>query len=168
MGTAKKVDIRPVNIQPNEWPASITLAIALDDESAAELQVPQADRRSEAGNVTYHGEVTGILLEGSHESTLRAFSLAANGVELERSSAGVHAAKSSGNPQVFLSGTVLLPIAGREPRLHVVKVYVTYAAKAKTPSYSVRVRAFPAPKPGERSGHVMGTLVGSFQLKTAA
>lgn len=175
MGTTSKSkkgqpDTRPLNIQPNEMPAAVTATVLIDGEQQFTLDIDQADKRSEKGNVGYKAEIQGWVLEGNHVDTLKAITVLVNGVQLKMSDAGVHDSQHE-NPTTFRSATIVLPVNGGEPRRYVAKSYVTFSVAKKTPTYSLTVTVYAAPtsSQGERPGHVTGARInGSIVLHQPA
>lgn len=163
----KTVDTRQPNLGTSGLPAELELVVSLEDEVLGTLGIPQNAKLSENGNVTYNGGIQGWVLEGDFDGTLRSIAISAAGTVLTTSSAGVHQSQH-GNPQVFMTGSVSLPVAGSdEDRRYQVKVYVTHSPKKGT--YSISAKAFPLPKTsGPRAPVVRGTLSGAFVLASSA
>lgn len=159
-----KQDNRRPNVQPNSMPAELSLAVSVDGEQLGTLGIPQAEKLSAAGNVTYNGGFRkGWELEGDPRATLAAISFEVNGTPLKASQHGVHDSEN-GNPTVCHTGTVELSVGGGETRRYMVQVYPTFSVKKG--AYSLSVKAFPAP--ALRAGGpaiAKGTRVeGSFQI----
>jgi len=157
-------DTRKPNFQPNAMPTHVTLVAFIEGEEIGEAKIPQNDKLSAAGNVTYKGGITGgWMLDGQPNDTLAALAFNVNGTRLKPSSDGVHQS-SHGNPTIFHGGVVELTDAKTGDRRHTVQVYATYSEKHS--SYSLSVKVFPAPvatgRP--RGPQVVGEVSAGFVL----
>lgn len=103
--TTKQQDNRKPNFQPNSFPAHLTLVISMAGERLGSIKVPQRDKLSANGNVTFGAKIAdGWVLPGTWDNTLPAlgFSLELPDgtiVELSKAASGVHTS-DSGNPTV--------------------------------------------------------------------
>lgn len=160
----KTEDTRALNLQPNAMPATITVTVFSEGVEVGPVTVPQNGKLSDKGNVTFKGGIAGgWVLEGAPIPTLNSLSFVIDGVELTPSAARAHNS-SNGNPTIFHGGTISLPVAGGAPLRHTVQVWTTYSAKYET--YSLSVKAFPAPTGGgrPRGPQVVGQVGGGFHL----
>lgn len=163
----KQEDTRKPNFQPNTMPSHVTVVAFIDGEEIGEAKIPQNDKLSGAGNVTYKGGITGgWMLDGEPNDTLAALAFNVNGVRMKASSDGVHKS-SHGNPTIFHGATIELEDTKAGERRHTVQIYATYSEKHE--SYSLSVKVFPAPvatgRP--RGPQVVGEVSGGFVLLPA-
>lgn len=160
MGAAtKKTDTRKPNNQPNHLGATIALGIILAGVKLGELLIPQGDKLSDKGNITFSGGIRkGWKLVGDNPSAVLAqLSFTANGEALKASQHGVHASEK-GNPTVCHTAVVSLASTSGEPISYMVQVYPTFSV-AKG-SYNLSMRAFPVAL-GVSGPQVVGEIVGS-------
>lgn len=153
--TSKKQDTRKPNLHTSGLPERLALAIFLAGVKLGEVLIPQGDKLSEKGNVTYSGGIRKGWTLGTINpefsdaeraafimDTLRSLGFAINGQTLNVAGTGVHPSEK-GNPTVCHTGVVQLPVEGNgsEPVSYMVQVYPTFS-NAKG-NYNLSVRAFP-------------------------
>lgn len=163
--TRKAQDTRALNFQPNNMPEHIVVVVSTDGEEIGPIAIPQNAKLSDKGNVTFNGGIKGgWVLEGSPNAALASLSFVIGGVELKASSDGVHLS-SNDNPTIFFGGTIQIKaFDAAEPRRFTVQVWATYSVKHE--SYSLSVKAFPAPSATgrPRGPQVVGQVSPGFVL----
>ncbi len=144
VATSKKQDTRKPNLHTSGLPERLVLAIIVAGVKLGEVLIPQGDKLSEKGNVTFSGGIRkGWKLAGEPLTVLNSIAFAINGQVLKMAGSGVHSSEK-GNPTVCHTGVVQLPLEGNgagEPISYMVQVYPTFS-NAKG-SYNLSVRAFP-------------------------
>lgn len=177
MGTpsSKKQDNRKPNFQPNHLPNALAVGISLNGSELATIAVPQRDKLSEAGNVTFGGGLTkraGWQLPGAPVDALNALSFTVtpanvdddgnisrvgDTVEMGKASSGVHKSEK-GNDTVCHMATTALPSTG-DPVNYTVQVYATNVDGAYALSVSGFLKATP-----QASEPIKGVLVSTGNL----
>jgi hypothetical protein len=163
--TSKKQDTRQPNQQPNHLQPTLAAVIGYAGNTGT-VQVPQNDKLSAAGNVTYQGGIRkGWLIDGEPVDVLGTVTAEIEGVVLTRAAAGVHASQA-GNPTVCLTALIPLPSAqADEPVRYQVQVWITYRVKHGDYTLSISGQPFGL-KPGQAGPQVRGDVAG-FELVTA-
>jgi hypothetical protein len=160
MGAAtrsKKQDTRKPNLRPNRLAETISVVISFASKVMVTLAVPQGEKLSEKGNITFQGGIRkGWRLPGSPVEALSALAFEVNGVSLNRSASGVHPS-DAGNTTVFHSAVIEIENSEGEPEPYRVQVYATH--RTKQGDYNLKVSAFPHVVPKGISGpQVTGEL----------
>lgn len=173
---SKKQDNRKPNFQPNHFPNAIAVGISLNGSELATIAVPQRDKLSEAGNVTFGGGLTkraGWQLPGAPVDALNALSFTVtpanvdddgnisrlgDTVAMAKASSGVHKSEK-GNDTVCHMATVELPSSTGDPVKHTVQVYATNVEDAYALSVSGFLKATP-----QASQPITGVLVSTGNM----
>jgi len=153
----KKQDTRKPNLHKSGLPETIALAIIVAGTKLGELLIPQGDKLSEKGNVTFSGGIRkGWKLAGDPLQVLASIGFTVNGDTMKASGQGVHASEK-GNPTVCHTAVTALAVKGGEPISYMVQVYPTFSVSKG--SYNLSVRAFPVAL-GVAGPQVVGEIVG--------
>jgi hypothetical protein len=170
---AAVTDSRQANVQPNHLPSAINLTIEWDG-GAGTMAIPQGDKLSAKGNISFTGGVRkGLRFAGDPATVLRSLVLGVEGVTMSQSAADVHlssprldkagkAIANTGN-NLTVCHTGIFPVLSTtgDSIAYQAQVYVTYLGEVK--GYALSVRSFI--RPTTVSGPV---LVGEFSGLTVS
>lgn len=174
--SSKKQDNRKPNFQPNHLPNAIAVGIELNGSELATIGIPQRDKLSEAGNVTFGGGLTkraGWQLPGASVDALNALSFTVtpanvdedgnisrlgDTVAMAKAASGVHKSEND-NDTVCHMATIALPSSTGDPVKYTVQVYATNVDDAYALSVSGFLKATP-----QASQPIKGVLVSTGNL----